>query len=111
MDTPNSLKETYDINPGFGGPLKRDRLWFFATIRRYVMQNYAGGAYYNLNANNPNVWTYAPDLSRPAFNSLTRRTPAVSLRSSGHPKPSSRSTRPRSLTGLSGFSIGGFTID
>ena len=33
LATPNSLKLQSDINPGFGGPLKQDRLWFYTSAR------------------------------------------------------------------------------
>ena len=37
--------------------------------RRYKNSaNYAAGMYYNKNQNNPNVWVFEPDLSRPAAN-------------------------------------------
>ena len=68
----NTLKHVYDINPSFGGPIKRDKVWFYASYRAFVAENYAGGMYYNLNAGDPNKWTYAPDTSRPAFNSQTQ---------------------------------------
>src|SRR5215510_8803191 len=33
LSTPLTPKKLWDINPSFGGPIKRDRLWFFATYR------------------------------------------------------------------------------
>ena len=30
---PGALKSVYDVNPGYGGPIIRDRLWWFATAR------------------------------------------------------------------------------
>ena len=33
LSTPLKPKQLWDINPSFGGPIKRDRLWFFATYR------------------------------------------------------------------------------
>jgi hypothetical protein len=69
---PNTLKHAHDLNPGFGGPLKQDRLWFFVAARQYVFEAYAP-VFYNLNANNPNAWTYEPDVSRPAYNRSRQR--------------------------------------
>jgi hypothetical protein len=66
LSTPNSLKEYYDFNVSGGGPILKDRLWFFATGRRQRGENYVAGLYYNLNAGDPSKWTYAPDLSRQA---------------------------------------------
>src|SRR5262249_15962946 len=61
----------WDLNPGIGGPLVRDRLWFYASTRYNGVWNYAGGMFVNQNANNPNAWSYIPDLSRQASNHTT----------------------------------------
>ena len=62
------LKNNADFNPGFGGPLKKDKLWFFVSGRYKDSANYATGMYYDKNFNNPNVWAFEPDLSKPAAN-------------------------------------------
>jgi hypothetical protein len=62
------LKENSDINPGFGGPLMQNKLWFFVAARYKKAANYATGMYYDKNQNNPNVWVFEPDLNRPAEN-------------------------------------------
>ena len=54
-------KQMWEVNPGFGGPIKRDTLWFYATYRYYMNALSPPGAVFNLNANKPDVWTYAPD--------------------------------------------------
>ena len=64
---PNSIKKTWEINPGVGGPIMRDRLWFFFSSRYMEDESYVAGMYYNKNANNPNAWTYEADLTRPAY--------------------------------------------
>ena len=66
----DSLKVNYDINPGLGGPIKKDKVWFWYTGRWNKADNYVGGMFYNLNANNPNAWTYAPDTSAQAFTDI-----------------------------------------
>ena len=35
----NTLYRAYDINPTFGGPIFQDRLWFFASYRRWAYNN------------------------------------------------------------------------
>lgn len=65
LSVPNSLKKIYDINPGFGGPIKKDRLWFFFAVRATNPVNYVAGNYPNLNAGKKDVWTYVPDTSKP----------------------------------------------
>jgi hypothetical protein len=67
LRTPNSLKEYYDLNGSAGGPILRDKIWFFASARRQVGENYIAGLYYNLNAGDPTKWTYSPDLGRQAY--------------------------------------------
>jgi hypothetical protein len=62
-----SLKETHDINPGFGGPVIVDKAWFYGSARWVNTQVYPGGTFYNKNAGLKDVWTYDPDLSRPAY--------------------------------------------
>lgn len=65
LRTPNELKKLWDINPGVGGPIVRDRLWFYGTIRHNGWQEYIAGMYFNANEGDANAWTYVPDLSRP----------------------------------------------
>jgi hypothetical protein len=60
----NRIKLLYDINPGFGGPIKRDRVWFYTSARWQKNDNWVGGIFYNKNAYKPNAWTYDPDLTR-----------------------------------------------
>jgi hypothetical protein len=76
--TPNRMKEQSDINPGFGGPLALDRLWFYTSARFTKQENYVGGLFQNANAGDITRWTYAPDRSKPAFNSAYDRS--VNLR-------------------------------
>ena len=61
------LDKMWDLNAAFGGPVKRDRLWFFLTTRYQGTQRYVPGMFYNRNAGNANAWTYEPDLSRQAI--------------------------------------------
>jgi len=63
---PNSLKLTYDVNGSGGGPIVRDKVWFFASTRFQANETYVAGLYENLNAGDPTRWDYAPDYSRQA---------------------------------------------
>jgi hypothetical protein len=70
LGSPNTLKRLWDVNPGFGGPIQRDRLWFYWTMR------YAGAfqnvpMFFNKNAGDPTKWTYEPDVSRQVDNRNT----------------------------------------
>jgi hypothetical protein len=75
----DSIKSIYDINPGFGGPIVRDRLWFYASFRWNGNENYAAGSFYNRNANNSNAWLFDPDPSRPLTNNYDNRDAQVRL--------------------------------
>ena len=68
LSEPNKIKANWDINPAFGGPILRDKVWFFGAARYNVTADYVAGLYWNKNANNPNAWTYDPDKSRRVWN-------------------------------------------
>jgi len=57
----SKVKSNFEVNPTFGGPLVRDRLWFFTSGRVSQVNNYIGGALRNANAGDPNSFTYAAD--------------------------------------------------
>jgi hypothetical protein len=68
--TPNSVKQNGDFNPGFGGPIKRDRVWFYTSARYLKTENWAAGMFVDKTANDPNVWTFNPDLNQPVANGI-----------------------------------------
>ena len=63
LRTPDSVRKLWDVNPAYGGPIKRDRVWFHATARYSGTQN-GVPVLFNKNAGNPSVWTYEPDTNR-----------------------------------------------
>ena len=65
LTTPNTLKRYVDVNPSYGGPIKRDSIWFHTTVRYNRATNFAP-IFYNKNAGNPSLWTYEADTSRDA---------------------------------------------
>ena len=69
--TPSPLIKGYDLSGAVGGPISKDRAWFFATVRGQGNSQYITNMYYNKNAGDPNKWLYDPDLSRQAFNDKT----------------------------------------
>ena len=38
----NRIRNVYDVNLTLGGPIRKDRLWFFTTLRRWSSNNYLG---------------------------------------------------------------------
>ena len=87
---PNLMKRVWDFNPGFGGPIARDRLWFYASVRSNGAWNFVPGMVYNRNANNPNAWTFDPDPNAPASNENTWREVQFRLTSQAHPAEQGR---------------------
>jgi hypothetical protein len=69
--TPSPLIKNYDLSAAAGGPLQKDRIWFFGTVRGQGSSSYITNMYYNRNAGDPNKWLYEPDRSRQAFNDKT----------------------------------------
>jgi hypothetical protein len=76
---PGALKTVYDFNPGFGGPILKDKLWFFGTARWTKAENYVPNNYPNKNfvvgttsptVLNATTLTYAPDTSKDLFTTL-----------------------------------------
>jgi hypothetical protein len=61
-----SIKKFYDVGAGLGGPIVRNKLWFFGATRKSLTQQYAAGIYHN-RVKQPDSLLYDPDLSRPAF--------------------------------------------
>ena len=55
LAAPNTIKANGDFNPGAGGPIARDKMWFFASGRYLFADNFQGGLYRNLNANTPSM--------------------------------------------------------
>jgi carboxypeptidase family protein len=68
LSEPNKIKANWDINPAFGGPILRDKVWFFGAARYNVTADYVAGLKWNKNTNNPNAWTYEPDENRRVWN-------------------------------------------
>lgn len=71
LSTPDSVEKIWDVTPAFGGPFKRNAVWFWTAGMHSGAHNGVAGMFENLNAWNPNAWTYVPDPSRPSVNKGT----------------------------------------
>ena len=67
LGSPNALRRMYDINPNGGGPILRDKLWFYGSARFQENKNYVAGLFVNLNAGDPTKWSYAPGTDQEIF--------------------------------------------
>ena len=80
------LIKNWDTNFALGGPIKRDRLWFFGNARSFGSQNQVPGLYGNRNAGNPNAFTYVPDTSLKARSANSKLIGAMRLTGQLTPK-------------------------
>jgi hypothetical protein len=59
-----TIKQVYDVGGGFGGPLKKDKVWFYTAHRWWGSQEYAPSSFYNATQGTP---FYTPDLGRRGY--------------------------------------------
>ena len=71
----NRVKALWSVNPSIGGPIVRDRLWFFGSYTRQVADSYV--AFFE--DVDPNAFVYEPDTSRQAFDDQDAHDVAVRL--------------------------------
>jgi hypothetical protein len=74
LKAPNSLKHLHDYNASVGGPLAKDKLWFYSSARFQESQGYISGLWENANAGDASKWLYSADLSRQTYSSLRSNT-------------------------------------
>ncbi|HEU4689650.1 MAG TPA: carboxypeptidase regulatory-like domain-containing protein, partial [Vicinamibacterales bacterium] len=72
----NTVRKIYDINPGLGGPIMKDKLWFYVSVRAWSAQQYVAGMFYN---QSPVPWRYEADTSQPALNIETNGNESLRL--------------------------------
>ncbi len=60
LKSANTLDKAWDINPTFGGPMVKDKLWFWGGYRYQINRQGVANMYVNLNAGDPTKWTYLP---------------------------------------------------
>jgi hypothetical protein len=63
---PGAQDRLWDVSGSSGGPIVKDKIWYFTTLRHRGSYTDVPNMYYNLNAGDITKWTYAPDLSHPA---------------------------------------------
>ena len=80
-----SILKTQDINVAYGGPIKRDRIWYFGGLRHTILDKGIQSFFYNknqgvniasgtLNGITFNVPApYEPDVSRPALDDTRQK--------------------------------------
>ena len=74
-----ALIKNWDTNFALGGPIIKDRLWFFNNVRSYGNQQEIPGLFGNLNAGNQASWNYQRDESLPARAAAAKMIEAIRL--------------------------------
>jgi hypothetical protein len=79
LTTPGRFTKVWDLNASVGGPILRDRVWYYAQVRDEGSTRRVPNMFANANAGDPNAWTYVADTSRPAATAASYRTGALRL--------------------------------
>ncbi len=66
LRAPGAQNRLWDVSGSSGGPIVKDRMWFFTTLRHRGNYQDVVGMYYNANAGDPAKWLYQADTNRPA---------------------------------------------
>jgi hypothetical protein len=62
------LTKNYDSSIGFGGPILKDKAWFYGAFRYLGVNKTVADSFFNLNAQVPGRFTaFVPDFSRPGI--------------------------------------------
>ena len=79
LPVPGRYRKVWDFNLGVGGPIVRDRLWYFGSLRNEGAERTVTNMFANANGGDPTKWTYVADRSRPAVNAASYRPLTVRL--------------------------------
>jgi hypothetical protein len=69
----NSVRRVYDFNGALGGPVLKDRVWFFGSARGWGTTTGVANLYADANMSARTIgssaasWRYAPDLNNPIY--------------------------------------------
>jgi hypothetical protein len=76
LQAPNRVERIFDQNLGLGGPVMKDRLWFYGTFRRWGVDQTVTESFYNAD---PTRRNYIPDLNRPTVDDNVIKSGALRL--------------------------------
>ena len=71
VSVPAPVYRVYDFNIAAGGPIVKDKLWYYMSVRQQGSRQNTLNTFYNKNAGNPNSFLYEADLTRPAYSDRT----------------------------------------
>jgi hypothetical protein len=76
LKAPNRVEKIIDLNLGLGGPLKKDKLWFFSSARFWGVDQTVTDSFYN---SDPTHRTFRPDLAQPTVDDNIIKSGVVRL--------------------------------
>ena len=79
LTAPNALLKLWDYNVGIGGPISRDKVWFFGQFRDEGSHRTIAGMFANANLGDPTKRTYVADKTRPAIQAGSWRNGSLRL--------------------------------
>jgi hypothetical protein len=79
LRAPGELLKLWDFTAGVGGPILKDRIWYFANIREEGSWQSVPGMYRNQNAGDPTKFIYVRDDSKQAATAGSWRIANVRL--------------------------------
>ena len=74
----------WDFTGGIGGPIKKDRLWYFLNLRNQGSHSSVSGMFANKNAGDPTKWTYEADPTRQSRTAASWSVASLRLTVAGH---------------------------
>jgi hypothetical protein len=86
LTTPGETRKVWDFNLGIGGPIAKDRLWYYLNLREEGSERTVPGMFANANAGDPTKWTYVADTNRPAVLAASYRITALRLTAQATPR-------------------------
>jgi hypothetical protein len=79
LSVPGQLLKLWDASVGVGGPMLRDRLWYYGVLRDQGSHRSVPGMYANANAGDPTKWNYVADTTRQSRTAAAYRIANVRL--------------------------------
>src|SRR5437899_183943 len=79
LTTPNALIKLWDYNVGVGGPIAKNRVWYFGQFRDEGSHRTIANMFANANFGDPTKRTYVADRSKPAIQAGSWRNAALRL--------------------------------
>jgi Carboxypeptidase regulatory-like domain len=83
---PAALIKLWDVSFAMGGPIKKDKFWFFGNIRDFGNHTGIPGLYANKYAGDPAHWDYAPDPNVKARTATSRAVTSIRLTTQPTPR-------------------------